>query len=140
MKRLLLIVVTMAIAACFAGWTWSDTAWAGSAHFINNAFTLTKSGNTITVTGKEAGLGDEAQIHVELTATAECVNPGGNHPEAANKTTVSAAGDFPVQNGKADFSLTATAVFDPNPAGACGTVRFSNIVVMDTTNGLTQTF
>lgn len=112
-------------------------ALAGSPHFINNATSITTSGNTITVTGKEAGLGDEAQIHVVLNATATCVNPGGNSPQAANKTTVSAEGDFPVQNGKADFTLSATAVFQPNPAGACGDVVFSDVTVTDTTNGIT---
>lgn len=138
--RLIVFLVSLGLAIFFAGWTWDDVAQAGAPHFIENAFTFSQTGNTITVTGKEAGLGDESQIHVVLTATAECVNPGGNHPKAANKTDVAAVGDFPVQNGKADFNLTATAVFDPNPAGACGTVRFSNIAVTDTTNGLTHTF
>jgi hypothetical protein len=68
---------------------------------------VTVSGNTVTVSGKEAGLGDEAQVHVVLTATAECFNGGGNHPKAANKTSVTAAGDFPVQNGKGTSPLPA---------------------------------
>lgn len=134
MKKLLLVISAITAGVLVA------PAWAGSPHFINNAFSFTSSGRTITVSGKEAGLGDEAQIHVELSATAECINGGGNHPQATNKTDVAAAGDFPVQNGKADFSLTATAVFDPDPAGACGTVRFSNVTVTDTTNGLTHSF
>jgi hypothetical protein len=131
-KKLLLAVIVAGIVA--------TPAWAGSPHFINSAFSLTSSGNTLTVSGKEAGLGDETQIHVVLTATAECINGGGNHPKASNKTSVSAEDDFPVQNGKADFTLSATAVFDPYPAGACGTVRFSDVTVTDTTNGLTHSF
>ena len=111
------------------------TALAGNPHFVGDPV-ITVDGRTITVTGKEAGLGDEAQIHVTLTATAECINGGGNHPKATNKTSVTAAGDFPVQNGKADFSLSATAVFQPDPAGACGTVRFSDVRVADEANGL----
>ena len=111
------------------------TALAGNPHFVGDPV-ITVDGRTITVTGKEAGLGDEAQIHVTQTATAECINGGGNHPKATNKTSVTAAGDFPVQNGKADFSLSATAVFQPDPAGACGTVRFSDVRVADEANGL----
>jgi hypothetical protein len=111
------------------------SAIAGSPHFITSAFTVTQSGNTLTVSGKEAGLGDEAQIHVVLSATAECINPGDKHPKAANKTSVSASGDFPVQNGKADFTLTATASFTPDCSPPM-TVVFTDITVTDTTNGL----
>jgi hypothetical protein len=114
-------------------------ALAGSPHFISSAFSVSKSGTTLTVSGKEAGLGDEAQIHVVLSATAQCINPGQNHPKAANKTSVSAAGDFPVQNGKADFSLTATATFQPDCTPPM-TVVFTDITVTDTTNNLTAHF
>src|SRR5690348_17064573 len=107
MRRIVpLIVGSLALGAVAA-----PTAYAGSPHFINSAFSAASAGNMLTVAGKEAGLGDEAQIHVELSATAECINGGGNHPKAVNKTSVTAAGDFPVQNGKADFTLTATATF-----------------------------
>ncbi len=124
------------LAVCFAALVVVPVALAGSPHFINNATSATISGNTLTVTGKEAGLGDEAQVHIVLTATAECVNGGGNHPKAANKTSVTAAGDFPVQNGKADFTLTATATFQPECAPPM-TVRFSDVTVTDTTNNIT---
>jgi hypothetical protein len=128
-------VLVAAILAVITAGIFAATALAGSPHFVGMP-TFTISGNTITVSGKEAGLGNEAQIHVELSATAECINGGGNHPSATNKTSVTAAGDFPVQNGKANFTLSATAVFDPYPSGACGTVQFSNVTVTDTTNGL----
>src|SRR2546425_7077297 len=72
---------------------------AGSPHFIGNTITKSTSGNSLTVSGKEAGLGDEAQVHIVVTATASCINPGDHHPKAANKASVTAAGDFPVQNG-----------------------------------------
>jgi hypothetical protein len=42
----------------------------------------------------------------------------------------------PVQNGKSDYTLTATAVFQP----ACSppmTVEFQNLKLTDTTNNLT---
>jgi hypothetical protein len=135
MSRLMKLVLLLTVAAGLA----VPAALAGSAHFINNAFSISRSDNTLTVTGKEAGLGDEAQIHVVLNATALCINPGGNHPKAANKESVSAAGDFPVQNGKADFTLSVTAVFQPDCTPPME-VRFTDVTVTDTTNGLTHSF
>ena len=135
MRRLLILGVLALAAAAVA----VPAAWAGSPHFINSAFSVTRSDDTLTVSGKEAGLGDEAQIHVELSATALCINGGGNHPKAVNKASVSAAGDFPVQNGKADFSLSVTASFQPECSPPM-TVQFTDVTVTDTTNGLTHTF
>jgi hypothetical protein len=113
----------------------ATTALAGNPHFV---FVDTSvSGNTLTVTGKEAGLGDETQVHIVVTATAECINPGGNHPEAANKETFTAEGDFPVQNGKAEFTLTLTATFQPSCSPPM-TVEFSDITVTDAAHGVTS--
>jgi hypothetical protein len=132
------MVRLVALVAVVAG-VLAVPAYAGSPHFINNAMTASVSGNTVTVSGKEAGLGDEAQIHVVLSATASCINPGDHHPKAANKTSVSAAGDFPVQNGRADFTLSATAVFQPNCSPPMSVV-FTDITVTDTTNNLVFSF
>ena len=75
-------------------------------------------------------------MHVVLSATALCINGGGNHPKAVNKESVSAAGDFPVQNGKADWTLSVTAVFSPSCSPPM-TVAFTDISVTDTTSGIT---
>ena len=131
MKKLFFLVAVVFAAIAI------PVAWAGSPHFINSAFSTSVSGNTLTVSGKEAGLGDESQIHVEVTATALCINNGGHHPKAVNKGSFGAAGDFPVQNGKADFTLTVTATFQPDCTPPM-TVSFQDIVVTDTTNGLTK--
>ena len=56
----------------------ATAAWAGSAHFVDGTVTKTVSGNTLTVSGKEAGLGDEAQVHIVVSATALCINNGGH--------------------------------------------------------------
>jgi hypothetical protein len=56
---------------------------------------------------------DEVAGTAEEPATALCINPGGHHPKAVNKESVNAEGDFPVQNGKADFMLSVTATFQP---------------------------
>ena len=133
MRRLLLVAVLALATAAVA----VPVAWAGSPHFIQSAFSVTRSDNTLTVSGKEAGLGDESQVHIVVSATAECINNGGKHPKAVNKTDVSAAGDFPVQNGKADFSLSLTATFQPSCSPPM-TVRFTNVTVTDTTNGISK--
>jgi len=104
--------------------------FAGSPHFVGDV-TVTRNGNTLTVSGKEAGLGGETQVHIEVSADALCINPGTKHPKAGNKESLTAAGDFPVQNGKADFSLSVTATFSPDCTPPM-TVVFTNIVVCDT--------
>jgi hypothetical protein len=117
----------------------AQAAFAGSPHFVSDTVTVSRSGNTLTVSGKEAGLGDEAQVHIVVTATAACINPGDKHPKAANKESVSAEGTFPVQNGKANFSLSLTATFQPNCSPPM-TVVFTDVTVADTTNGISRTF
>jgi hypothetical protein len=112
----------------------SQAVLAGSPHFVG-AVTATRDGNTLTVSGKEAGLGNEDQVHIVVNATAECINPGNHHPKAANKQSVSAEGDFPVQNGKANFQLTVTATFQPDCTPPM-TLVFTNVTVTDTTNGI----
>jgi hypothetical protein len=131
MRRLFAVLVTFVGAFAIA----IPSAWAGSPHFITHEFSTSTSGSTLTVSGKEAGLGDESQVHIVLTATAECINGGGKHPKATNKTSVAAAGDFPVQNGKADFTFTVTATFSPDCSPPM-TVVFSDVVLTDTTNGI----
>jgi hypothetical protein len=86
---------------------------AGRAHFVGSP-QIASTDEDLLVSGKVAGLGNVPQIHVELSADAACINPGGNHPNADNKESFSAAGDFPVQNGKALFQLTLTAAFQPD--------------------------
>jgi hypothetical protein len=122
-----LALATVAVAA--------PVAVAGNPHFVS--VSATRVGDSLVVEGKEAGLGNEEQIHVEVTATAECINPGSKHPKAENKESVSAEGEFPVQNGKADFSLTLTASFQPDCSPPM-TVRYSDVTVIDTTNGITR--
>src|SRR5262245_45107402 len=125
LAALALAVVAVAVPA----------AWAGSPHFVQ--VSATRTGNSLTVSGKEAGLGNETQVHIEVTATAECINGGGKHPKAVNKESISAEGDFPVQNGKALFELTLSPTFDPSCSPPM-TVRFSNVVVADTEHNLSK--
>ena len=103
------------------------TAWAGSPHFVGDP-TVTRTGDTLTISGKVAGLGNEDQIDVLVTADVQCVNPGNNEPQAENKGAVIATGTAPVQNGKATFSVSGTGTTDPqcNPPM---TLVYSGVVV-----------
>jgi hypothetical protein len=124
MKRsVLLLGVALATALTFAG----AALAVSNAHFVGNP-TATRSGNTLTVSGKIAGLGDVDVITVTVSADAQCVNPGTKKPKAANKQSFSAQGDEPVQNGKANFSQDLTATFQPDCTPPM-TVVFSNVVV-----------
>ena len=131
MNRISVLVVLALSALAIA----VPVALAGSPHFVDDSVTATRSGDSLIVSGKEAGLGDESQVHIVVSATALCINPGGNHPQAANKESVSSEGDFPVQNGKANFSLTLTATFQPECSPPM-TVEFTDVNVTDTTNNI----
>jgi len=111
MSRLarILAVVALTLAAVVVA---AVPALAGSPHFVG-AVAISRSGDTLTVSGKVAGLGDEDQINVAVTADAQCVNRGGQEPQAENKGATLASGVFPVQNGKALFSLSGSAQTDP---------------------------
>jgi hypothetical protein len=132
MIRLLPLMLVLAIGAVAA-----PVAWAGSPHFVT--LSATRTDNSLTVSGKEAGLGDEETVHIVVTGTAECINKGEKHPKAANKESLSEEGTFPVQNGKAIFSLTLTASFQPECSPPMSVV-FSNVTVTDTGNNISAKF
>ncbi|MEU6878613.1 hypothetical protein [Streptomyces sp. NPDC046712] len=137
MRRHSAFLLPAGVAIAIVGFL-APTAEAGSAHFVGTP-TVTASGSTLTVKGKEAGLGNLEQINVTVTADAQCVNKGGNKPSAENKQAFGGGGQFPVQNGKANFSVTVTANFKP----ACSppmTLVWTNVVVSDAANGLSVTF
>ena len=130
MRRLVLLGIATMVAAAFA----ASTALAGSPHFVTAD--ASRTDNSLTVVFKEAGLGNEPQVHVVLSATALCINGGGKHPKAVNKSSVNAAGDFPVQNGKAEGSLSVTASFQPECSPPM-TVQFTDVTLTDETSGAT---
>ena len=100
---------------------------AGNAHFVGTP-KISTSGSTLTVSGKIAGLGNIDDIDVDVTADAECINRGNKPPPADNKDDVAAGGEFPVQNGKANFSVVGTATFQPDCSPPMR-VEFSNVVI-----------
>ena len=128
MRRTLLVFLATLLCLVLGG----QAAFAGSPHFVTAD--ASRSGNTLSVAFKEAGLGNEAQVHVVLSATALCINNGGKHPKAVNKASVSAADDFPVQNGKAEGTLSVTATFQPECSPPM-TVQFTDVSLVDETSG-----
>jgi hypothetical protein len=123
MRRFLLVTLLTLVAGAGV----AVPAWAGSPHFVGSP-TISRSGDALTVSGKVAGLGDETQINVAVTADVACVNPGNNEPKAENKGATIAEGTFPVQNGKALFSVTGTGTTSPDCSPPM-TLRYSNVVV-----------
>jgi hypothetical protein len=122
-RQVLLLGVAIVTALTVAGVALAIS----NAHFVGTP-TATRTDNSITVSGKVAGLGDVDVITVTVSADAQCVNPGTKRPKAANKQSFSAEGDVPVQNGKANFSQTLTATFQPDCTPPM-TVVFSNVTV-----------
>jgi len=141
-------VVLVIIAALFCA---VGVSQAENAHFIKATATL-EGGNAV-VSWKEAGLSDNQQIAYEASADAtvtfNCVNNGGQCPNAANKVTVSgpvsATGTF--SSGK-NGQITASLVLEPpGPGGfSCppgqtltlSEVSYSNIRITDKTNNITK--
>jgi hypothetical protein len=137
MRKLLFALVPFAAALSFTLPAVPASAGLSGAHFVGTP-QVTLSSGTQSVSAEEAGLGNVDQIHVVLNATVLCINGGGNHPKAVNKTTVTVSADEPVQNGHSDYTLSAPVVFSPDCSPpmteqATGTLT-------DTTTGLTFSF
>ena len=127
----------------------APAALAVSPHFINASATVNSDGS-LTVNFKEAGLGTNQLISytaaAQGTATWVCVNKGGANPSAQNKTTVngpvSKTGEF--SSGK-NGNVTASLTIQPPPSDiTCpngqtlqlASVSYTNVVLTDTTNGV----
>jgi len=119
-----------------------------SAHFMSASASVNNNG-ALVVSWDEAGLGNgniDYTVTSDATATYACINGGGNHPKAANKATVNgdvtANGSFQSKNGRVRASLTAGPLGPGNfscPSGqslVLAGVSYSNIVLTDTTNGV----
>jgi hypothetical protein len=149
-RSLRLIVAATAALVVMLGM--AAVALAQSPHFIRASANLNNNG-TLTVSWKEAGLGDNQNISyvasADATATYVCVNRGGANPSAQNKTTVagpvSAEGTF--SSGK-NGQITASLTLSPPPSDiSCppgqtlqlAEVSYTNVAITDTTNGITET-
>lgn len=138
------------LAFVFGSFLLAAPVAATNPHFIKATGDLNNDGS-LTVSFKEAGLGTNQNINYELTADSTvvyvCVNNGGGNPSAKNKTSVSgpvsATGTFSSgKNGQVTDELT---VEPPSPGGfSCppgqslkiASVSYTNVVLTDTTNGV----
>jgi hypothetical protein len=136
------------LAAALACLAFASPASADAPKFHSATSSVNNAG-ALVVNFDERGLGNE-NIDYTLTADASavyaCINGGNNHPQAANKETVNAAvsasGSFEPKNGRVVASLSA----GPPSAGAfscpngqrlvLASVGYTNIVLTDTTNGV----
>ena len=132
--RMIAATVGLAVALSLL----APAARAGQPHFVGQFTAVHNADDSITISGKEAGLGNESQVHIVITATARCINGGGKHPKAANKQDVSASGDFPVQNGRANYSLTLDAPAFQPPCDPPMTLDYVDVTVSDETSGISQ--
>ena len=127
------IITTAAVLALTLGA--AAPAFAGHPHFVS--VSATRTDNSLSVTFKEAGLGDEPTVNITVSATAECINGGGKHPKATNKQTPSTSSPFEVNNGQASGTLTLTATFRPDCSPPMSVV-FTKVSITDSSNHLTE--
>jgi len=114
------------VAICLlalAGFT-TIAAQAQSPHFIGSATVLgVFSDGSISVSFKEAGVGNNQLITYlftgSFTADYGCINKGGNHPSATNKTAVAGPINVPAtfSSGK-NGSISQTITFTPPDASS----------------------
>ncbi|MDR7135143.1 hypothetical protein J2X06_002352 [Lysobacter niastensis] len=136
------------IALALLGGT--TVAIAASPHFVRGPSASIDNDGNLTISWKEAGLGDTVSVDYEASADAnatyQCVNRGGNCPAAANKQQVFgpvfASGTF--ASGK-NGSITASLTVEPPPATlTCPgnqrlklvSVSYTNVALADTTNNV----
>lgn len=129
-------------------------AFAASPHFVRASATGPNAEGQLTVSFKEAGLGNGQTIAYQAdamaTATYQCFNKGGHNPSAGNKTTVlqdvSATGSLTAgRNG----SITGSLTIDPPGPGTftCPPgqrlvgptdVSYTDVSITDTNNHVTE--
>ena len=129
------------------------TAFAQSPHFIHTA-TVSAVGTdgSISISFKEAGLGGGQTITYTMggsfSAHYGCVNRGGNHPSASNKTAESGAVDvITTRTASKNGSISSTVSFTPpdpdsvlscpgNQVAVLADITYSDLTLTDTTNGI----
>jgi hypothetical protein len=143
MRHLAVLILTLLLTAAFA-----SSASASAPNFFGVSSSVNGNG-ALVVNWDERGLGN-GDVDYTLTANATalyaCINGGGNHPKASNTASfqgqVSAGGSFEAKNGRIIASLTAGPLSSGSftcPGGqklVLANVSYTNIVLTDTTNGV----
>jgi hypothetical protein len=130
-------------------------AIADSPHFLYANTSVNSNTGALTVDFKDAGLGTgvtsiQISLHVDTaTATYQCWNGGGKHPQAGNKETINTSldisGTFPVRHGQ----VTASITVGPPSAGSfscpsgqslylVGQISYTGIFVSDATGNTAE--
>jgi hypothetical protein len=148
--RLSPVAGLLAVAA-LAVWPVMASAESSGAHFFPDTSASVANSGALTVFIDEAGLGGTEthySLSAEATATYACINGGGNHPSAANKETfkekVSTGGSFQPKHGRVEANMSAGPISSGAfkcPGGqklVLAAVSYSNIVLTDTTNSVTD--
>jgi hypothetical protein len=132
------------------------TAFAQSPHFIHDAqVSAIGTDGTISISFKEAGLGSNQLITYAMggsfVADYGCVNHGGNHPSASNKTAesgnIAVTGTF--SSGK-NGSISGTLSFTPpdpdtvlscpgNQVAVLADISYSGLSLTDSTDQISAT-
>jgi hypothetical protein len=136
------------LAAAVTSLAFAAPASAGAPQFHAASSSVNNDGSLV-VNFDERGLGNENidyTLTSDATALYACINGGGKHPSAANKESfegqVSGGGSFEAKNGRVIASLTAGPLLAPQftcPSGqrrVLAAVSYTNIVLTDTTNGV----
>jgi hypothetical protein len=139
------IVAAVALAMLVVG---SSAAMADAPKFHSVSSSVNNDG-ALVVNWDERGLGNgniDYTLTADATALYACINGGGKNPSAANKQTfegqATAGGSFESKNGRVVGSLTAGPLAAPSftcPPGqrrVLAAVSYTNIVLTDTTNGV----
>jgi hypothetical protein len=130
-------------------------ALAISPHFVHTPEVTLNPDRTLTAKFKVGGYGDNATATFVLSALETvqyaCINGGGNHPQAANKETlsqnVSVPGTFTSdKNGNINGVLTLAPIgpgsftCPPGQQMVQTYVNYSNVSITDPAAGITYTF
>jgi len=140
------ILVTLAASAIIAALATGALAAAPKFH---SATSSVNNAGALVVSFDERGLGNgdvDYTLTANSTATWACINGGGRNPSAANKRSISspvvANGSFEAKNGRVIASLTAGPpgpgdfACPPGQRQVLASVSYTNIVLTDTTNGV----
>jgi hypothetical protein len=132
------------------------TAFAQSPHFIHDAqVSAVGADGSISISFKEAGLGGGQTITYAMggsfVANYGCINHGGNHPSASNKTAESGTvGVITSITASKNGSISGTVSFTPpdpdtvlscpgNQVAVLADISYTNLSLTDTTNNISAT-
>jgi hypothetical protein len=148
MSRLSKALLFLTAAATLGFMAQAASATSG-AHFFSATASVNNSG-ALVVSFDEAGVGQQTvdeSLSANGSALYACINGGGNHPKAANKQLsngpISASGTFaPTKNGRVTGSLSggppgSTLTCPSGQTFVLACVKYTDIVLTDTTNGVT---